>query len=533
MKKNSLIKSLSVSGVILAFIFTLSFSFSQAKAINNAKEENSVQTPSENVIKKDDGFTIITVNDESALSGAYRKENRKFAAMATVEVTENRTWTAWMSGGDKEPHKDNYIIVAYSDDCGDTWVDPYMIIDDTSDGRMRDPVFWYAPTGELYLFFGGRSGTRLIKFTNPDGDINKISYSEVTSPFFGTILNKPIVTTKGEWLCSADPYDEKSNYSKEYVYVSVDEGNSWTLRGTITSKAEDKKYHEGTIIEKNDGNLCVLSRIESGKGGGVERAYSSDDGKTWTTFEANLNKPLIGPGSKCCIYKLKNKALLFVSNDSTSARIDLTAYYSEDDGLSWRSLLLDSRTGDSAYPDVTQDKNGNIYVIWDHSRSVKCEIRMARFTVDDLKEGAFIGENSKRPCVTKRHGYNDIVNVNTPYNRTMQLNKGDSVSKEDIICSLPTAISVTLDDGSKKAVVGKWTTNWFSTDYAGTYRFEFTPQTENNLQDMGDYFVVRVKVTEKEENKGGGCSSSFNGNTFLFLTAGAILVIAKRSKKRI
>ena len=495
---------------------------------------SEIKASAQNTVKNYGEFTFTTVKDETCLAEQYKKENRDFAAMATVEITGDRLWSAWMSGGDKEPHNDNYIIVAYSDDYGDTWADPYLILDDTSAGRTRDPVLWYAPTGELYLFFGGNSGTKLVKFYNPEENVEDISYSEVVIPFSGTILNKPIVTSKGEWICSADPYDSSNAYRTEYVYASVDEGKSWVKRGVIESKAETKRYHEGTIVEKNDGTLWVLSRIENGNGGGIERSYSTDDGLTWSTFEAGLPKPFIGPGSKCAVRKLKNGGLLFVSNRSTSARIDMTAYYSGDDGATWSSLLLDSRSGDSAYPDIAEGDDGTIYVIWDHSRSVKCEIRLARFTVSDVISGAFESENSGRPYVSKRSGYFDITGVNTPYERVIDLVRGDPTTKEDILSSLPTAISVTLEDGSLRTVIGKWTTNWFSADYAGTYRFVFVPGNgDSQLQDRGDYFTVRVIVSEltEEPKASSGCASLLGGSVSL-LSAGVGIDGVKRKRRK-
>ena len=58
-------------------------------------------------------------------------------------------------------------------------------------------------------------------------------------------------------------------------------------------------------------------------------------------------------------------------------RSQLTAYLSCDDGKTWsKQLLLDERDGVS-YPDVAQDDNGDIYIIYDYNRYKDMEILMA------------------------------------------------------------------------------------------------------------------------------------------------------------
>ena len=69
-------------------------------------------------------------------------------------------------------------------------------------------------------------------------------------------------------------------------------------------------------------------------------------------------------------------------------RSQLTAYLSCDDGKTWsKQLLLDERDGVS-YPDVAQDDNGDIYIIYDYNRYKDMEILMAviRETEDNARK---------------------------------------------------------------------------------------------------------------------------------------------------
>jgi len=63
------------------------------------------------------------------------------------------------------------------------------------------------------------------------------------------------------------------------------------------------------------------------------------------------------------------------------------AYLSNDDGENWYGgLMLDERIGVS-YPDGAQDKDGNIWIVYDHERYRHGDILFARFTEEDIVAG--------------------------------------------------------------------------------------------------------------------------------------------------
>ena len=67
----------------------------------------------------------------------------------------------------------------------------------------------------------------------------------------------------------------------------------------------------------------------------------------------------------------------------------LTAWISEDEGLSWKGgLLLDERSN-VAYPDGFQAFDGRIYISYEHDRlnKNKSEILLAVFTEEDVLAG--------------------------------------------------------------------------------------------------------------------------------------------------
>lgn len=88
----------------------------------------------------------------------------------------------------------------------------------------------------------------------------------------------------------------------------------------------------------------------------------------------------------------------------------MTAFLSEDDGRTWPyKLLLDERE-DVSYPDIAQDGNGNIYVVYDRKRVTQREILMARFREEDVKRGGLSSTDAKlRILVNKAAGQPDVA----------------------------------------------------------------------------------------------------------------------------
>lgn len=76
------------------------------------------------------------------------------------------------------------------------------------------------------------------------------------------------------------------------VLVSTDEGETWSLRSTISDPVRNFQYEEPHIFRLADGRLGMLIRIDetnddAGQGfrqiREIWKCYSSDEGRTWTT----------------------------------------------------------------------------------------------------------------------------------------------------------------------------------------------------------------------------------------------------------
>lgn len=88
----------------------------------------------------------------------YSIGSRMWHGVPAIEKTGDRLWAAWFSGGKYEPCIHNYAIVAYSDDCGETWIEPYFVVaaDETKGMRVMDAQLWVEPGGDC-----GATGHRM------------------------------------------------------------------------------------------------------------------------------------------------------------------------------------------------------------------------------------------------------------------------------------------------------------------------------------------------------------------------------------
>jgi hypothetical protein len=118
-----------------------------------------------------------------------------------------RIWACWVAGEDGPKA---FFVLASSDDNGETWSKPRLVIDAQSpDLPMPRSILvgnlWTDPLGRLWLFFNqsmmqfdGRSGVWAAICENPDSD--HPVWSVPRRIWHGFTLNKPTVLSTGEWL---------------------------------------------------------------------------------------------------------------------------------------------------------------------------------------------------------------------------------------------------------------------------------------------------------------------------------------------
>lgn len=327
-----------------------------------------------------------------------------------------RLWACWVAGGDSPKA---FFVLATSDDEGETWSKPRLVVDAHSKDLPAERSvlvgnLWTDPLGRLWLIFDqsmdmfdGRAGVWVAVCDNPDAEMPK--WSKPRRIWHGVTLNKPTVLSTGEWMLPIS-LDQRPGFRKfkgcfqeldplrgANVFVSIDNGETWTRRGCVQFPNPD--WHEHTIVERKDGSLWMLARTAKG----IMESTSNDHGKTWSKPSFPTIKH---PAARFHIRRLASGRMLLIKHGKTiyshEGRNLLTAWLSDDEGKSWRGgLMLDERKGIS-YPDGFQAPDGTIYISYDRNRSTDGEILLARFTEADILARKLVGPKSKLKMLISR-----------------------------------------------------------------------------------------------------------------------------------
>ena len=347
----------------------------------------------------------------------YDYDKLDYGMTIGVERTPGgRLWACWVAGGDSPKA---FFVLAASDDDGESWSKPRLVLDSHSKELPRDRSIlvgnlWTDPQGRLWLIFDqsmdmfdGRAGVWATICENPDAAEPK--WSAPQRIWHGVTLNKPTVLSNGEWMLpiSLDQrggfgpfkgcFSELDPMRGANVFVSTDEGKTWERRGMVTFPKPD--WHEHMIVERKDGSLWMLARTAKG----IMESTSTDGGRTWTKAAYSAIKH---PVARFHIRRLKSGRLLLIKHgdriDSHHGRVQLSAWLSKDEGRTWQGgLVLDERKGIS-YPDGFQAPDGTITISYDRNRSTDGEILMARFTEEDILAKELLGSKSKLKMLISR-----------------------------------------------------------------------------------------------------------------------------------
>ncbi len=348
----------------------------------------------------------------------YDYDKLDYGMTIGIERTpKGRLWACWVAGGDSPKA---FFVLATSDDDGETWSKPRLVVDAHSKNLPMDRSvlvgnLWTDPLGRLWLIFDqsmdmfdGRAGVWAATCENPDAD--QPTWSAPRRLWHGVTLNKPTVLANGEWMLpiSLDQREGFGPFKGQFkeldplrganVFVSQDQGATWQRRGAVQFSNPD--WHEHMVVERKDQTLWMLARTAKG----IMQTTSADGGRTWA---APTEPPGIRqPNARFHVRRLKSGRLLLIKHgdavDAHQGRVQLSAWLSDDDGRTWGGgLILDERKGVS-YPDGFQAPDGTIYISYDRNRSTDGEVLLARFTEQDIAAKQLVGPKSKLKLLISR-----------------------------------------------------------------------------------------------------------------------------------
>lgn len=286
---------------------------------------------------------------------------------ATISETPDGLIASWF-GGTKEGNKD--VCIWTSHYRNGEWTEPAKVADGVLNDSTRyacyNPVLYYAPNGELLLFY--KIGPNVAGWTGwmKRSKDNGKTWSEreaLPEGFLGPIKNKPEMIN-GVLLC---PGSTEKNGWKAHIEFTPDFGRTWTKSGPIND-GQTIQAIQPSILKHADGRLQILCRSRNMT---INESWSSDGGKTWSMMQASA---LPNNNSGTDAVTLQDGRHILVYNhllpDSTwvkgkGPRTPLNLSVSKDGKTWYASLVLeDSPISQYSYPSVIQTRDGLVHIVY-------------------------------------------------------------------------------------------------------------------------------------------------------------------------
>ncbi len=296
-----------------------------------------------------------------------------------LRVLPDGSWAIFfMTGGDHEPRKANYVAMVRSKDGGKTWSKKETVLRYADRGCLLSEVIVCG--GEIRIMavtHGGHfENWRNFVLTSSD---NGKTWAEpaVFEPLpRRTFVRNLYVSTWGEWILPYQTYDTvpdpdvsplrdgSHRQGRNGVLISRDEGRTWTKSAEIGPVAG---WAENNVVELRDGRLVMLIRAD-GKGY-LLRSESTDRGRTWS---APRRAGIPNPGSKFRLHRLSTGRIILIHNANArcGVRNPLALWASDDDMATWfhKRVLVDF-PGQLQYPDGFVDEQGGyVHFAFDYNR---------------------------------------------------------------------------------------------------------------------------------------------------------------------
>ena len=286
---------------------------------------------------------------------------------STIAETPDGLIAAWF-GGTKEGHND--VCIWTSRLVNGKWTAPEQaadgVLNDSTRYACYNPVLFYAPTGELLLFY--KIGPNVAGWTgwmkrSKDNGKTWEPREALPEGFLGPIKNKPVLVD-GTLICPSST--EKNGWKVNFEYTK-DWGKTWTKSPDINDGATISAI-QPSILQYKDGSLQVLCRSKNRT---INQSWSYDKGKTWTAMSAT-SLPNNNSGTDAVTLKDGRQLLVYNhvkppanARNGKGLRTPLNVAISKD-GKTWYAVLIleDSPISQYSYPSVIQTEDGLVHVVY-------------------------------------------------------------------------------------------------------------------------------------------------------------------------
>lgn len=359
----------------------------------------------------------------------YAIEQQSSTQITALETTrKGRLWASVLCNGDGA---EGYISLVYSDRKGKEWSSAAVALDARKQSlAVRNGVLWLSPKGEMWLFYSvfdgyydGRGSMWAMVCANPD-EVKPV-WSAPQYLGVGVPTGRPIINKQGAWLLPSalwgravisydktpfianqwdtprfvspyiDKYTELDSKRGAGVYISTDEGKSWSEQHGVVKCANEvisARYNNPQLFCYDDDKVGMVVRAS-----GTAWSYvaTSANGKEWSSVERFVS----APDQNFAVHRLADGKLLMVRNGRFDRNLywlpeGLYAYLSEDFGATWYGGLRLATDVATVNPVVAESKDGTIYIAMHSEPDAKCENSLVVTSVSEIDAANAEVENS-------------------------------------------------------------------------------------------------------------------------------------------
>ncbi len=290
--------------------------------------------------------------------------------------------------------------VRISKDEGKSWSEPQTIYDGPEPGIPSDAsVLVRTRNGVLVLVYMDLStykwgwddekgephdDVRLDVWSIRSLDDGKtwIDRQKIFGGYCGALINI-IETTSGRLVVPIQRLLRGPGRHAMCTYVSADDGKTWRHSNIIDlgGAGHHGGAMEGTAAEVLDGRLLMLIRTVWGR---FWEAYSEDQGLSWRTIQPSSIPACSAPGY---LIRLASGRLALIWNPAKMGRQELSIAFLRNDGRTWTDPIALARDEGQqlSYPHVFERRPGEFWVMnrWPPGRPPLClRLREADFATE-------------------------------------------------------------------------------------------------------------------------------------------------------
>lgn len=317
---------------------------------------------------------------------------------ATIAEASNGNMVAAWFGGTKERNKDVTIWVSIRDD--EKWSTPKEVADGIINDTLRhptwNPVLFQIPDGDLMLFYKvGPHPSKWWGMLTTSSDNGETWSTPVALPkdYIGPVKNKPELLANGTLLC---PTSVEGNGWRIRMEYTPDFGKTWHMTDTLSRGEEKINAIQPSILKHENGKLQFIARTRNRA---LAKAWSEDDGKTWTPVTL-MNLPNNNSGTDAVTMANGEHLLIYnhvlpPGDKAKGPRTPLNISKSKD-GINWEAALIleDSDISQYSYPSIMQSSDGMIHAIytWRRERIKYVKIDPKELVTFPIVDGKWPGE---------------------------------------------------------------------------------------------------------------------------------------------